>query len=194
MQSGSILLPNGTTTVSVSTPTLLTSLVNYAPVASFIAVMHNLVAMITDKSSDPNSGTALGDSWKYSWDFGDGTTAVSDTNTLGDSPTHTYGTAGSYTISLLLTDQYGLSSSLQTSVTASTPQVASGGGGGSISPTVAPVLSGDLNHDGKVDILDFNQLLVQWGMRGSNLAADLNHDGKVDILDFNQLLVTWSKK
>ena len=66
-----------------------------------------------------------------------------------------------------------------------------GGGGGAIAsvvttPTSVPV--GDINGDGKVDVLDFNALLVQWGKTGASLSADLNHDGVVDIFDFNLLI------
>lgn len=200
MTAGSILLPNGTTTVVISTPTLLTALVNYAPVASFISAMSGLIATITDTSSDPNSASAGVDSWNYAWNFGDGTTAAANVATIGNNQTHTYSTPGSYTISLLLTDQYNLISSSQSGVTAvSTPPSGGGGGGGAYSGWGTSfvqqllLLAGDINHDGHVDLLDFNQLLVQWGMKGSNLAADVNHDGVVDLLDFNQVLVNWSK-
>ena len=76
-----------------------------------------------------------------------------------------------------------------------------GGGGGGIPPTSTPsptpIVAGattktaDINKDGKVDILDFNVLLVNWGTPSNN-DADLNGDGKVDIIDFNALIVAWS--
>jgi len=65
-----------------------------------------------------------------------------------------------------------------------------GGGGGSTPPTTT--VSGDINHDGVIDIGDFNALIVSWGKTGPNLVADLNHDGVVDILDFNMLIIGWS--
>lgn len=60
------------------------------------------------------------------------------------------------------------------------------GGGGS----VATIKKGDGNGDGKVDILDFNSLLIQWGKAGT---ADFDKNGVVDILDFNTLLINWNK-
>lgn len=65
------------------------------------------------------------------------------------------------------------------------------GGGG---PTVlgTSTSSGDTNNDGKVDILDFNALIVNWGAGGGNSVADFNKDGKVDIFDFNFLMAHWS--
>ncbi|MEK7589012.1 MAG: chitobiase/beta-hexosaminidase C-terminal domain-containing protein [Patescibacteria group bacterium] len=84
-----------------------------------------------------------------------------------------------------------------------------GGGGGGATPTPTPSVSptptpsptpivagataktADINKDGKVDVLDFNVLLVNWGTPSNN-DADLNGDGKVDIIDFNALIVAWS--
>ena len=212
MTSGSIVGANGSTTVVV-VPTLLTALINYAPVASFIATINNLVATITDTSSDPNSPT-LPDSWNYLWNFGDGATTTANVATVGNNQTHTYVAPGTYTISLVLTDQYGLTSNASNNVTAiSTPAVtppSGGGGGGSGAGGVSvygtgyyvgsvPLdslgkVKGDINRDGKVDMFDFNILLVQWGKTGNNLSADLNSDGVVDIIDFNQLQVYWSNK
>ena len=48
---------------------------------------------------------------------------------------------------------------------------------------------GDLNTDGKVDILDLSILLTRWG--STDTTADLNKSGKVDILDLSILLSKW---
>ncbi len=65
-----------------------------------------------------------------------------------------------------------------------------GGGGGSVITTQNNTsVIGDINGDGKVNILDFNALLVQWGKTGTNLSADLNHDDVVNILDFNMFII-----
>ena len=72
-----------------------------------------------------------------------------------------------------------------------------GGGGGRGAPAPTPTTSasakGDATGDGKVDVLDFNSLLIQWGKAGTNLTADLDKNGTVDIFDFNLLLINWSK-
>lgn len=57
---------------------------------------------------------------------------------------------------------------------------------------VAVLVAADVNGDGKVDILDFNTLMVDWNKSGEKLAADFNSDKKVDLLDFNLLMVHWS--
>jgi hypothetical protein len=49
----------------------------------------------------------------------------------------------------------------------------------------------DMVRDGKVDILDFNVLMVHWSDPSSNNVADLNHDESVDVFDFNILMVHW---
>jgi hypothetical protein len=49
----------------------------------------------------------------------------------------------------------------------------------------------DTNHDGVIDILDFNILMVNWGQKGANI-VDYNKDEIVDIIDFNMLMIYWS--
>lgn len=62
----------------------------------------------------------------------------------------------------------------------------------------------DLNDSGKVDVVDFNILFVNWGKRQNvditktkkdrcplAIYADVNCDGKIDVLDFNLVLVYW---
>lgn len=51
---------------------------------------------------------------------------------------------------------------------------------------------GDINKDNKVDIFDFNTIMVNWGNNPANLAADLDGNDKVDIFDFNLLMVNWT--
>lgn len=84
-----------------------------------------------------------------------------------------------------------------------TPSSSSGGGGGggiavSTTTTVPATLSVaaqkiDANKDGKIDVLDFNTLMVNWGKTESGNIADFTGDGKVDIFDFNTLMINWTK-
>lgn len=62
------------------------------PVAGFDVEVEDAVATITNKSYDATS---------YSWDFGDGATSAAE------NPTHTYTTAGIYTITLTATKGSG---------------------------------------------------------------------------------------
>ena len=83
---------------------------------------------------------------------------------------------------------------------ASTPTTVSsggGGGGGSYIPPATSPLSAeaqkvDANKDGKIDVLDFNTLMVNWGKTTANNIADFNGDGKVDVFDFNLLMINWT--
>lgn len=71
-----------------------------------------------------------------------------------------------------------------------TAQLGSGG------PIFFTVKNGDFNRDGKVDVLDFNILMVNWGKTiPSNLASviDINRDSRIGIEDFNLLMVNWSR-
>jgi|GEM_PF-6394249 len=92
--------------------------------------------------------------------------------------------------------------SCNTDCTFNTSQCAreSGGGVGGerrLNPLSDQSLSGaeiqktDANNDGRVDLLDFNILMVNWGAVGPNV-ADFNKDGIVDIFDFNLLMIYWT--
>ena len=69
-------------------------------------------------------------------------------------------------------------------------------GGGSITTTAttlsAAAQKGDANKDNKIDVLDFNTLMVNWGKTTANNVADFNGDGKVDVFDFNLLMINWT--
>lgn len=70
-------------------------------------------------------------------------------------------------------------------------------GGGGYTPPASGTLSAeaqkvDANKDNKIDILDFNILMVNWGSTSANNTADFNGDGKVDIFDFNLLMINWT--
>jgi len=72
---------------------------NQAPVASFTKSCTNLACSFTDTSTDADGTIA-----SRSWDFGDGVTSTA-TN-----PSHTYGADGTYTITLVVTDNTGAGS------------------------------------------------------------------------------------
>ena len=56
-------------------------------------------------------------------------------------------------------------------------------------PPPPPSHDGDLNADGRVDVIDLGILLSQWNRGGS---GDLNADGRVDVIDLGILLAHWS--
>ncbi|OGG40717.1 hypothetical protein A3A21_01855 [Candidatus Jorgensenbacteria bacterium RIFCSPLOWO2_01_FULL_45_25b] len=75
---------------------------------------------------------------------------------------------------------------------------AGGGGGGSSAPSILPtpvssaVKKADANKDSKINVLDFNTLMVNWGKTSADNLADFNSDGKVDVFDFNSLMINWT--
>ncbi len=73
-----------------------------------------------------------------------------------------------------------------------TPTPSGGGGGGGIPPTKTVAQKVDMDNNSKVDVLDFNTLMVHWGETGSNNIADINSDGEVDVFDFNLLMINWT--
>ncbi|WP_375424602.1 PKD domain-containing protein [uncultured Friedmanniella sp.] len=84
---------------------------NVAPTASFTAASTGLSATLDASSSSDTDGTIAG----YAWTFGDGTTGT------GVNPTHTYATAGSYTVGLTVTDNSGATGSTSKAVSVTAP-------------------------------------------------------------------------
>ena len=76
-------------TVTVTAP-------NQPPTANFTFSCSGLSCNFTSTSSDPDGTIA-----SYSWTFGDGGTSIAQ------NPSHNYTSAGSYTVSLRVTDNKG---------------------------------------------------------------------------------------
>jgi serine protease len=81
---------------------------NQPPTADFASTTSDLTANFTDASSD-SDGTIVA----WSWNFGDGATSSVQ------NPAHTYATAGTYTVSLTVTDDDGATGTTSKSVTVS---------------------------------------------------------------------------
>ncbi|WP_420120741.1 PKD domain-containing protein [Nakamurella sp.] len=87
---------------------------NQAPVASFTSQATNLSVTFDGTGSSDSDGTVA----TYAWDFGDGAAGV------GPNPSHSYATAGTYNVGLVVTDDDGAQSALLTkSVTVTAPPV-----------------------------------------------------------------------
>ena len=87
--------------VTVEAPT-----VNAAPVASFTSTVSGLTASV-DASGSSDDGSIS----SYAWDFGDGTKGT------GVKAQRTYAAAGTYTVTLTVTDDQGLTGTTKASVT-----------------------------------------------------------------------------
>ena len=79
---------------------------NQPPVAAFSSSCSALTCNFTSTSSDPDGSIA-----SYSWTFGDGGTSTVQ------NPSHSYAAAGSYTVTLTVTDNQGATNSVSHSVT-----------------------------------------------------------------------------
>ena len=96
---------NGGSTGSTSQSITVTG-TNQPPAASFTSSCTALACAFTSTSSDPDGSVVA-----WSWSFGDGATASTQ------NPAHTYAAGGTYTASLSVTDNGGLSSSTSQPVT-----------------------------------------------------------------------------
>lgn len=99
---GSFKLDQVAAHIGGSTPT------NVPPVANFGDTVNGLSVSFTDSSTDSDGSIA-----SRSWNFGDGSTSTA-TN-----PSHTYSAAGTYTVSLQVTDNSGATNTKTQSVTVS---------------------------------------------------------------------------
>lgn len=84
---------------------------NPPPVAQFSHSTTNLSASFTDQSTDNGNITA------WAWQFGDGNASNSQ------NPSHTYSAAGSYNVTLTVTDNQGANAQITQSVTVTDPPV-----------------------------------------------------------------------
>jgi hypothetical protein len=110
----------------------------------------------------------------YAWDFGDGM------NGTGAELTHKYisyrwnGTSYQpFTVNLTVTDNNGLTNMS--------------------SNKVVIWIAGDVNGDGKVNILDASTIGLKWG-KTNEPCADLNNDGNVNIIDASIIGLNWMRK
>jgi hypothetical protein len=92
---------------------------NAAPHATFSFSCTGLDCDYTDSSTD-SDGNVTG----WSWDFGDGSHASAQ------HPSHSFSTAGTYTVSLMVTDNDGATDATSHSVTVTSSSTGNSGGGG----------------------------------------------------------------
>ena len=126
-------------TVSDSPPS------NTPPTASFTFSCTDLTCDFTNTSTDPDSG----DSLSYVWDFGDGNGDVSE------SPSHTYGSGGPYTVTLTVTDTGSASDVATDTVNPTDPAPST-----DVVAAVYPILHSGRDAEVRVGILDGDGNLV----------------------------------
>ena len=100
---------------------------NTPPVASFSVNCTDLDCTFDGSNSSDSDGSIQ----SYSWGFGDGSTGS------GTTVSHTYGSAGTYTVTLSVTDDSGLSASINTAVSVTAPNEVSGPSDFSFTGTVS---------------------------------------------------------
>ncbi len=123
---------------------------NQPPVPDFSSSCNGLTCAFTDRSTDPDGSVTA-----WSWTFGDG--AISTAR----NPSRTYAGAGTYAVTLAVTDNQGTVRQKSGSVT-----VSSGGGGGS---------SIVLSVSGKTDATKQYMTLIWTGATGATV--DVYRDG-----------------
>ncbi|MGY3317957.1 PKD repeat protein [Arthrobacter sp. TE12232] len=101
----------GNTASVVHTVTVVAPPANVAPTAAFTSTASNLAVTFNGSGSADPDGTVTG----YAWDFGDASTGT------GATASHTYANAGSYTVSLTVTDDDGATGTASRTVSVTAP-------------------------------------------------------------------------
>lgn len=135
---------------------------NNPPTAGFTYSANGLTVTFTDTSTDSDGSIV-----SHSWTFGDGGTSTAA------NPSHTYGSANTYSVKETVTDNGGASASKTQSVTIS------GGGGGGACPTIPSGTTGITNFTR----WSGNQTVYYYGNLGGNKT--------VDVTSFDSVYSTW---
>jgi len=139
-----VTVVTGSQTASLANGFAVNASADHPPVAvpggPYSATRPAAVQFNGTSSYDPDSGDTI----FYDWNFGDGTTHGS-----GPTPSHVYASSGTYTGSLVVTDNHGVSSSavgFTVTVNAATPVAVPGGPYSATLPT-AVVFNGSSSYD-----------------------------------------------
>ena len=168
-----VALPLTTTTTTTPSSTTSTTLENRPPVADFRTAPKSgpapLTVTFTNKSADPD-----GDSFKSSWDFGDG----SKSSALN--PTHVFTQPGTFTIVLIVTDVHGAVSKPKTDIVNVAPPITT--------TTTTPSSTTTTTLENRTPIADF-RMSVRSGpapltINFANKSSDPDGDTFTSLWDF----------
>ena len=132
------------------------------PTAAFTSSTTNLVASFNGSGSTDSDGTIA----SYAWAFGDGTTGT------GVAPSHTYGSPGTYSVTLTVTDNQGSTGTVshQVSVTAANVAPTASFTTTRDRLTVSADGSGSTDSDGSITSYQWN-----WGDGQTDTGAKPSH-------------------
>ncbi len=139
------------------------------PVATFIASPTSGYVPLTVHFNASNSYDPDGTIVSYDWGFGDGITAN------GEVVDHIYSNTGTYTAKLVVTDNDGLKSEYETTISVSTRPSGGGGGGGFGGGYINP------NPPKKKETLIIREDVVTYHVGNLTITRDYKYDPKENV-------------
>jgi PKD repeat protein len=126
---------------AVTTQTVTVKVDNVAPTIATVTLPANVIAGAAAQFAATATDVGIKDTLTYTWNFGDNTAVA-----VGQNATHTFTSAGTYSILLTVTDKDGGTTTQTQSITIAAPPTTSGiRSGGTVT------ISGNANLDGNIN-------------------------------------------
>ncbi len=175
---------------NLSGPTQITLGQSATYKADFLSLQGNLRVDISARK--PEGDYADANSWVWNR-WGDGLQYPGGTNANNISYSWTPIATGTYTVFCRSWNDSIAECEGDPNFIDGPPRYGCAGPNGYKTVNVVAPLPGDLNHDGKINISDYNLLLQNFGNTTCGSVADIDGNCKVDIFDYNILVGNFGK-
>jgi PKD repeat protein len=166
---------------AVTTQTVVVKVDNVAPVIASVTLPQNVQAGTAAQFTAIATDVGTRDTLTYSWNFGDNTAA-----TIGQNSSHTYTTAGTYSVILTVTDSDGGVTTINQNITVAAPPTTGGiRAGGTVT------INGSADFDGNTtNRTDDTQIYAGKGISlNGNITLPVKRDAAGNPLKVNGKIV-----
>jgi PKD repeat protein len=167
---------------AVTTQTVVAKVDNVAPTIASVTLPQNVLAGTAAQFAATATDIGTKDTLTYSWNFGDNTTP-----TTGQNSTHTYTTAGTYSVILTVTDKDGAVTTTTQNLTVTAPSTSGSGirSGGTVT------INGSADFDGNTTSrTDDTQIYAAQGITlNGNITLPVKRDAAGNPIKVNGKIV-----